>query len=149
MVRIIVWNLLFYLLVACGSSSGFVSLKKPEQADYIEVRTFFNATDPSFEQPDQYPMYPGGLNGLLDDIAVNLQYPEEVQALGIEGTVLASYVIAVDGQIEEVKILQGVSTELDREVLRAIHALQAWKPAMKDGKPIRTGLVQPFQFSID
>ncbi len=149
MLRISYLQLILVLFTSCGSSSGFIGLNKQETADYIEVKTFFNATDPQFEEPDQYPMYPGGLSGLLDDIATRLRYPEEVQALGIEGTVLASYMIDTDGSIKDVIILQSISPDLDAEVQRAIAGLKAWRPAMKNGEAIRTGLIQPFNFSID
>lgn len=135
-------------LCITNCSTPTPSLSTGEYQNYVEVKTFFNANDPDTPIPDTYPSYPGGIGGLLEDINHTLRYPEEMQARAIEGEVIAKYMIEKDGSIGDITILQGVYPDLDREVRRTIRSLKPWLPAMKNGDPIRVGLVQPFNFSI-
>lgn len=138
--------ILSLLLINCNTPTP--SLSTGEFQNYVEVKTFFNANDPDTPIPDTYPSYPGGIGGLLEDINHTLRYPEEMQARAIEGEVIAKYMIETDGSIGDITILQGVYPDLDREVRRTIRSLKPWQPALKNGEPIRVGLVQPFYFSI-
>ena len=55
---------------------------------------------------------------------------------------------AKDGTIANPKIVQSVSAELDREALRVVRAMPAWKPGEDRGKPCRTLFCLPIVFKL-
>ena len=75
-------------------------------------------------------------------IEKHLRYPETARKAGIEGEVIASFVIDTEGNITYLCIVRPVSPELDAEALRVIALLPQCKPARHRGKPI------PFRYTI-
>jgi TonB family protein len=65
----------------------------------------------------------------------------------IEGTVQLRALIGVDGKIENTKILRGLSHGLDDEAINAVKSM-SFKPAMKDGKPVRYWLPIEIEFKL-
>ena len=52
------------------------------------------------------------------------------------------------GCIANPMIVQSVSAELDREALRVVRAMPAWKPGEDRGKPCRTLFCLPIVFKL-
>lgn len=114
--------------------------------NYISLNTFYNKEDE--EEPDQFPMYANGTNGLLQDIYNEIAYPDKEYREGIEGVVIVQYVIEKDGTIADVKIKQSVSPGLDNEAIRVVKSFKRFHPAFKNGEPVRVSFNQPFNFKI-
>jgi len=66
---------------------------------------------------------------------VDVRYTEETREAGIQGEVTVSMEIIPDGNTQNVRVVEGLNPDLDRN---AIAAVKEWrfKPAMKDGKPV-------------
>jgi periplasmic protein TonB len=61
---------------------------------------------------------------------------------------LVAFVVEKDGSITNAKMVQGLTDEQDKEVLRVINNLRKWTPGMHEGKPVRVQLLLPIDFKI-
>jgi len=66
----------------------------------------------------------------------------------IEGKVLVSFVVERDGSVSNVKMLQGITDEQDKEVIRVVKNLRKWNPGMHGGKPVRVQYTLPIDFKL-
>ncbi|MCU4175356.1 energy transducer TonB [Carboxylicivirga sp. N1Y90] len=68
---------------------------------------------------------------------------------GVYGTVFISFYIDVDGSVITIKILRGVSSEIDAEAIRVIKAMPLWKPGKQLCKTIIVSYTIPVRFSLN
>ena len=94
------------------------------------------------------PVFPGGQTALVQYIASHLKYPTVAQENGIQGRVLVSFVVGVDGYVEDVQVIKGVEPMLDKEALRVIQSLPRWTPGNQQGKPVRVKYTVPVTFAL-
>ena len=88
------------------------------------------------------------LQALMKWLTRTLKYPEFARQHKQQGRVMVSFIINKDGTIANPKIVQSVSAELDREALRVVRAMPAWKPGEDRGKPCRTLFCLPIVFKL-
>lgn len=96
----------------------------------------------------QMPEYPGGIVEFMKWLQRTLRYPPTAQQQGIQGSVMVSFIVNVDGTITEQKVVRGVNEELDAEALRVISNMPKWKPGLDNGKPCRTLFAIPIVFKL-
>lgn len=79
--------------------------------------------------------------------APTLDAPRELKPK-YSGTVTLQMQVTPQGQVEQIKVLKGLSPELDK---RAIEAVRQWKfaPGTKDGKPVATTIAVEVEFHLD
>ncbi|TRX71207.1 energy transducer TonB [Carboxylicivirga sp. M1479] len=97
---------------------------------------------------EEMPEYPGGAEALTEFIANILVYPPIAVENGVSGIVYISFAIDVDGSITDIKIVRGVSSELEAEATRIIKAMPKWKPGKQRGKPVKVSYTIPVRFSL-
>lgn len=78
-----------------------------------------------------------------------LKYPAEAVREGIQGRVLVEFIIANDGKVTDVKVVKGVSEELDAEAVRVIEASPKWKPAKVNGEKVSCTMTIPVEFRLE
>ena len=78
-----------------------------------------------------------------------LKYPAEAIRDGVQGKVMVDFVIEKDGSVTDVRVLKGVSEELDAEALRVVSASPKWKPGRVNGSKVRTSLTIPVEFKLE
>ena len=78
-----------------------------------------------------------------------LKYPEKAVAEGIQGRVMVDFVIGKDGKISDVRIVKGLSPEIDAEVLKVVSASPKWKPGKVNGEKVRASLTLPVEFKLE
>ena len=59
------------------------------------------------------------------------------------------FVIEKDGSVTDVRVVKGVSEELDAEALRVVKASPKWKPGRVNGNRVRTSLTIPIEFKLE
>jgi TonB family protein len=66
---------------------------------------------------------------------VDPEYTKEALTAKLQGTVVLSLVIAVDGKPSEIKLVRGLGSGLDE---KAVECLEKWRftPAMRNGEPV-------------
>ena len=101
-----------------------------------------------FSQLDRQPEFEGGNAGLSDYLSSNLKYPKKAMKNGIGGKVFIGFVIDKTGKITDVDVLRGVDKTLDKAAVKLIKSMPAWKPGMKDGKPVKVKYTIPINFKV-
>ena len=130
-------------------------IKVVEQDDIVTVEGEVEApaqespADDAFDVVEQMPEYPGGPKALMEFLNNNVQYPAEAEKAGIQGRVIATFVIEKDGSISNAKVVKSVDPLLDAEALRVIGAMPNWKPGMQNGKIVRVKYTVPLSFHLD
>ena len=102
----------------------------------------------NFQVVERLPEFPGGMVELMKWLTRTLKYPEFAKQHKQQGKVMVSFIINKDGTLSQPKIVQSVSAELDREALRVVRAMPAWKPGEDRGKPCRTLFCLPIVFKL-
>ena len=102
-----------------------------------------------FDVVEEMPQYPGGAQALLEFLNQNVQYPEEAEKAGIQGRVIATFVVEKDGSVSNAKVVKSVDPLLDAEALRVISAMPKWKPGKQNGKVVRVKYTVPLSFHFD
>lgn len=78
-----------------------------------------------------------------------LKYPAEAVRDGIQGKVMVDFVIEKDGKVTDVRVVKGVSEELDAEAVRIVSASPKWKPGRVNGNKVRSSLTIPVEFKLE
>ena len=101
--------------------------------------------------PDEtMPKFNGGsLEEFSKWVAEHLKYPSESIAQKVEGRVVVGFTVSETGDVTEVKILRGVSSELDAEALRVVSESPRWAPGIADGKPVSVQMTFPIVFKLN
>ena len=117
------------------------------------------------------PQFPGGVGSLVQFLQSNVKYPKACQKVGIEARVLVSFIVAEDGELQEIKVKEYkqlgqcasckiTSLELlkqkeqecrglfEQEALRVTAKMPHWEPAHRNGKKVRVRFTVPFVFRL-
>ena len=130
-------------------------IKVVEQDDIVTMEGEVEApaqespADDAFDVVEQMPEYPGGPKALMEFLNNNVQYPAEAEKAGIQGRVIATFIVEKDGSISNAKVVKSVDPLLDAEALRVIDAMPNWKPGMQNGKVVRVKYTVPLSFHLD
>lgn len=93
----------------------------------------------------EMPVFPGNLNTWIYN---NIRYPETAKEKKLEGKVYVRFVIEKDGAISNVKVIRGVSPELDNEAKAVIASMPKWEPGKQNGSPVRVSYTVPVYFAL-
>ena len=100
------------------------------------------------ETVDQMASYPGGIPALMDFLNENIKYPEQSEREGIEGRVVAGFIVERDGSVSNIEILKSVHPLLDAEVVRVMSLMPNWIPGRQNGQPVRVKYSLPITFRL-
>ncbi|RFC54102.1 energy transducer TonB [Brumimicrobium aurantiacum] len=103
---------------------------------------------PIVDYPDKEAGFPGGMAAMKKFLAENVKYPEVAMEMGDQGKVFLEFVVDKDGSITQVKILRGVSREIDAEARRVVRQMPKWAPGEANGEPVRTRCRIPINFTL-
>ncbi len=98
---------------------------------------------------EEKPEFPGGEAAMFQWISKNIKYPEIAKENGIQGKVFVQFVIGKDGKVTDVQVVRGVDPSLDKEAVRVILSMPAWKPGKQRGKPVRVSFQLPINFKLN
>ena len=97
---------------------------------------------------EEMPMFPGGDAALLKYVGEHTQYPEIAKENNIQGKVMVRFCVTPKGGVSQVSILKGVDPELDKEAMRVVTTLPAFKPGKQGGKPVPVWYMVPINFTL-
>ena len=97
---------------------------------------------------EEMPMFPGGDAELLKYIGEHTQYPEIAKENNIQGKVIVRFCVTPKGGVSQVSVLKGVDPELDKEAIRVVNTLPAFKPGKQGGKPVPVWYMVPITFTL-
>jgi protein TonB len=91
---------------------------------------------------EEYAEFPGGADFLHKWIAKNFELPQEVNK-SEQGKIYLSFVIEKDGSVSNIRITRGLSEKLNNEAIKLVQKMPSWKPAINNGKPVRSRFMLP------
>ena len=100
------------------------------------------------DYPDVEAEFPGGYEEWKKYLLSELKYPEISLEMGNQGIVYITFVIEIDGSVSDVKVLKGVSFDIDREAKRVIRNSPKWIPGRVAKSNVRTRLSIPINFVL-
>lgn len=156
----------FIWVYYCDNKASQLNNSKPQQTQIREIeppppplRNENNSTqvnDSSFVVETNYgnietmPQLIGGEDALKKFISHNLKYPVLARKNGIEGRVIAQFVVTKNGYIEKAEIIRPLDPECDEEALRIIKLLPKFIPGVnKDGINVNVRYTLPITFKLD
>lgn len=105
-----------------------------------------------YHECDQVPMFLNSTDPrkfLQEWVYQYVKYPESAIRDGIQGRVMVDFIIDKDGKVTDVRVIKGVSEEIDAEAVKVISASPKWKPGRVDGYKVRTSMSVPVEFRLE
>lgn len=122
------------------------------KADVISIGEAAEVTDEvpvGMNETAVKPVFQGGdWTTFSNWVAGNLKYPEEAVKKKMEGEVYVQFTVSATGKVVDVRILRGVSPELDAEVVRVVSSSPDWTPGQTGGKNVAVRNVIPIIFKL-
>lgn len=103
--------------------------------------------EPIIEYPDIEPIFPGGPVEMASYINKSIELPNYIPDYD-QGTVYVSFVVNKDGSIQDVKILRGLSNELNKAAIAVVKSMPNWTPGESNGKPVRVRFTLPIAIKL-
>jgi len=95
------------------------------------------------------PEFPGGQAELMKFIQQNIVYPDDARSAGIEGKVIAQFIVNEDGRISDITVLRGIYPGCDSEVIRVLTRMPQWKPGKQNGTTVKVYFKLPVTFKLN
>lgn len=96
---------------------------------------------------DAMPEYEGGMEKFYKRLKrIPYTYWDRLNLR--KGKVYLLMAIESDGRLSDLKVVRGLSVIQDREILRVAKKLDRWKPATKNGVPVRVVCSVPINFEL-
>lgn len=114
----------------------------------VKVEVQEEETEEIFTVVEEPTEFPGGMPALMKYLSSNIRYPEIAAENGIQGRVIVSFVVERNGKPSQVTVARGVDPALDKEAVRVVENMPAWKPGKQRGKPVRQRFNLPVVFRL-
>ena len=101
-----------------------------------------------YQAVEQMPQFPGGDAELMKYIQDHLKYPVIAAENGIQGRVIVRFVVSKTGEIQDVTVLRGVDSSLDKEAVRVIKSMPKWIPGKQNGNNVAVYFTVPVMFKL-
>ena len=131
------------LLLGCLSFFSFFSVSTHAQKRKMPPKPSAAEVYDSVAQP-AVPL--GGTEKYARFLGDNQRYPASAMQKGIQGTVKVSFIVEKTGTVNEVKVENPVSPELDAEAIRLIKSGPKWTPAKHRNQVVRQRIYVPVSF---
>ena len=96
---------------------------------------------------EEMPEPIGGFDAMYKFLQEKLKYPEIDTNRLNSGTVFVEFIVEEDGSISNVKVLAGISPELDEEAVRVVKMMPNWNAGKRNGELVRCFFSLPIKFS--
>lgn len=104
--------------------------------------------DKVYQAVEEMPVFPGGIEALMEYLGQNIRYPAEAHKKGTQGRVIVQFVVRKDGSIDNTKVLRSVDPLLDKEAVRVVNTMPKWTPGKQGGKAVNVQFTVPIAFSL-
>ena len=101
-----------------------------------------------YDNVEQMPAYPGGMEALNNYIMKNIKYPPKAAENGIQGRVIVTFVITKEGKMTKAKVKKSIDPLLDAEALRVVKTMHKWIPGRQNGKVVIVQFTIPVTFRL-
>jgi TonB family protein len=97
---------------------------------------------------EEMPAFPGGQDELMRYLATSIRYPVVAQENRIQGRVLVQFLISDTGHVSDATVISGIDPSVDKEALRVVQSMPAWKPGKQRGIPVYVSYTLPINFVL-
>ena len=131
----------FQLFVVITIANGQTNAAKdsmthiPAKPDSALVKVEFEST------------FPGGDAGWLRFLKSSLVYPPKAVRKKVEGTVVVQFIVEKDGSLSDIQAVSGPELLWDAAI-KVIKESPNWKPAVQNGKKVKSYKKQPITFRL-
>ena len=119
-----------------------------------------------FKVVEQMPRFPGceemagtdkdkekcSQGKLMEYIYTQIKYPAMARELGVEGKVFISFVIDINGDVTDLKLIKDIGGECGDEAMRVVKSMAKlptkWTPGRQRGKAVKVLYNLPVQFKL-
>ncbi len=116
----------------------------------VAQNTSNNKNDSLQIQSDSQVTQPIFLGGDYQKIlAENVKYPAFERENNISGRVVVQFEVDTSGNIRDIKVIKGVSKNIDQEAMRVVSLLDKWEPGTLNNKKMRMRLTIPINFNLE
>ena len=126
-----------------------INMKVPQEMDQLTVVSYKETKDKDsfyLVEPDTMPSFQGkGMQGFSTWLFSKIARPKGCMHTG---TMKVSFVVAKDGTVKDVNIIDSICEELDQMVVSLIQKSPKWEPATSAGKPVEQCLRIPIAFQM-
>ena len=81
-------------------------------------------------------------------VAKTARYPASAREQNQQGKVILSMIVEKDGSLSNIKVVRGVSVDIDKEALRVMNLSPKWEPGMENGRAVRAAYSVPISFTL-
>ena len=93
--------------------------------------------------------YNGGFPAMAKFVGQTLRYPAYSRRKGIQGTVFVAFLVDKKGNMTEIEVVKGISSDCDEEALRCVKAMSGnWTAAIVDDKYVKSKFILPIKFKL-
>lgn len=98
---------------------------------------------------EEKPTFQGGdENTFTKWVNERIVYPEVAKENGVQGRVVLSFIVDVDGKVKNVTVLRGVDASIDKEAIRVVSSSPKWKPGRQRDKAVKVKYNFPLNFQL-
>ncbi len=97
---------------------------------------------------EQQPEPVGGYEAFNKFLRKNMKYPNRARKFGVQGKVFVQFVVGLNGELTDIKVIKGIGSGCDEEAMRVIKAHPNWKPGMQRGREVKVQMVVPIFFQL-
>jgi len=91
--------------------------------------------------------FPGGVPAWIRFLNSHLTYPAKAVRKKIEGTVMVQFIVDKNGALSDIKAISGPEL-LQAAAVEVITNSPRWKPAVQDGRVVKSYKKQPITFKL-
>ena len=152
--RLMMLKTLFIIPVATLAISVFAS---NTNVSTMAKATTLSTIDMQTQQPDTKaykvvevkPQFKGGESAMMEFIAKNVKYPQAAIDATLQGKTIVGFVVRKDGIVSDVHVVKSSGhAVLDKEAMRVVKTMPAWKPGKQKGKLVNVKCNVPINFRI-
>ena len=139
---------LFLILVAAAGNAQLrrevttVNPLSPNKSGY-------NIVVYDYELVDIKPKFPGGERSMINFINETREYPYNAYRQHIQGRVLCSFIVGVDGKLCKIQVERSSGDEtLDREAMRVISKMPRWSAGKIESTKVNVRCYLPITFRL-
>ena len=137
---------LMAVMIVCANLDA--AAMKKSMPSRSEINNVTETDSKVYKAAEVMPQFPGGMDELSKWLSANVKYPAEAMAKGVQGVVIARFVVKADGSIGTVELMKKVHPLLDAEAVRVLKTLPKFKPGMSGGKAVDVYFSIPLTFAI-
>ncbi|WP_348619742.1 TonB family protein [Pedobacter lusitanus] len=127
---------------------GYQALKSVTITGYNSSKPDNSTKVYDFVSITKQPSFPGGMNKFYAYLAKSVNYPAEAKKNNVQGKVFLSFIVEMDGTLNDIRVIRGVGSGLDEEAVRILKESPKWEPGYNDNLPVRVKYNIPISFSF-